>query len=176
MEGYILKGCPQKLSDAWELTPVDSPLNTSNVRNRSLFSGPGLISMQSQLVNLALIVAEDHVSYLSQVGERQRQAAQTLLEVRRTALEKQRKKDGSPKKFVPEVTPIRSDEEQKLRKVVQHELDHYDLSKPDPRRNRLNPSPSLQVLTPPASPPTTNLKSILKVTGVPEDFNLKSPL
>ena len=178
MEGYTLEGCPEELQDAWALLPVENPLKLRNTRNRSLFSGPGLLSMQSQLANLAVTPTENHVSYLSQVGHTQRRAAQALLEqARQAALEKQRKKDGTPRKYsstIDVLPPRRSDEEQKLRKVVQHELDHYDLSKPDSPRKRPKPAP--QISTPPASPPS-GLKSILKVTGrAPEDIDETSVL
>jgi hypothetical protein len=178
MEGYTLEGCPKELQDAWALLPVENPLKPRNTRKRSLFSGPGLLSMQSELANLTVTPTKNHVSYLSQVGHTQRRAAQALLEqARQVALEKQRKKDGSPRKYsstIDVLPPRRSDEEQKLRKVVQHELDHYDLSKPDSPRKR--PKPVLQIATPPASPPS-GLKSILKVTEpVPEDIDEMSVL
>ena len=98
-EGYTLEGCPEELQDAWALLPVENPLKPTNARNRSLFSGPGLLSIQSQLANLVIRPTENHVSYLCQVGHTQRQVAQTLLEeARQAALEKQRKKDSTPRK------------------------------------------------------------------------------
>lgn len=140
--------------------------------------------MQSQFLTLAMTPTSDHISYLTNVGHTQRRTAQLLLEQTRQAiLEKQRKKDGSPKKSSSiEVAPNRSDEEQKLRKVVQHELDHYDLSKPDtPAKKRLKsqqqqPTRST-LLTPPSSPRSSDLKSILKCPNVvPEDIEEASPL
>jgi hypothetical protein len=153
-------------------------LNTTNARSRSLFSGPGLLSIQSQLANLVIRPRENHVSYLCQIGHTQRLAAQTLLEqARQAALEKRSKKDGTPRKSsstIEVLSPRRSDEEQKVRKVVQHELDHYDLSKPDSPRKR--PKPASQILTPPSSPPS-GLKSILKVSRpFPEDIDEMSVL
>ena len=153
-------------------------MNPTKTRNRSLFSGPGLLSIQSQFANLAVTPTENHVSYLSEVGHTQRRAAEALLEQdRQAALEKQRKKGSTPRKSsstIEVLPPRRSDEEQKLRKVVQHELNHYDLSKPDSPRKRPKLAP--QILTPPASPPS-GLKSILKVSGrVPEDIDEKSVL
>jgi hypothetical protein len=180
MEGYTLAGCPIELNDAWSLTQVENPLEPSEAQKRSLFSGPGLLSMQSQVPALAMLPTEDHISYLTTIGHTQRCTAQTQLdEARQKALTKQKKKDGSPKKSnTTDVLPHhRSDEEEKLRKVVQHELDHYDLSKPDsPMRKR--PRPTIQTSNPLGSPQTcSNLKSILKVTNVPlEDLNESSPL
>jgi hypothetical protein len=174
----MLEGCPDEFGDSWALTPVENPLKNSTPR-RLLFSGPGLLSMQSQMPTIAVTPVEDHISYLSNVGHKQRRESQDLLDkAREAALEKLKKKDGTPKKSSPlksqiEVLPTRTDEEQKLRKVVQHELDHYDLSKPDSPRKR--PKPVIP-LTPPSSPPTANLKSILKVTHTPEDIDESSPL
>lgn len=178
--GYVLEKCPEDLANAWALLPVENPLIQSEPRRRSLFSGPGLLTMQSQVLNLAAIPIEDHISYLSKVGQAQRRISQALLEkARQDALERQKKKDGTPKKghskSAIENASHRADEEQKLRKVVQHELDHYDLSKPDSPRKR--PKLPIQTLTTSELPASTiNIKSILKVRDVPEDINETSPL
>jgi hypothetical protein len=176
----MLDECPDEVGNAWGLHPIENPFNHSQTRRRFLFSGPGLLSMQSQMPNLAVTSVKDHISYLTNMGRQERRAAEALLEkARQEALEKQKKKDGTPKKSPIksqlESLPIRSDEEQKLRKVVQHELDHYDLSKPESPRKRPKPV-LLPPLTPPSSPPTSNLKSILKVAHTPDDIEESSPL
>jgi len=165
--------------DAWALNPVVNPLCETSTVKKTLFSGPALLAMQSHLLSLAITPPEVQVTHLTNAGHAHRRAAEQLLEqARQAALDKLRKKDGTPKKssptkFTTDIPHIRSDEEQKLRKVVQHELDHYDLSKPDSPRKR--PKPSIP-LTPPASPPS-GLKSILKTTAAPpEDLSAESPL
>lgn len=181
MVGYTLEACPDEVVDAWALTPVSNPLNETSTMKKTLFSGPALLAMQSHLPSLAITHPESQTANLIHAGDAHRRAAEKLLEqTRQAALEKLKKKDGSPKKTSPtatiEVVPHRSDEEQKLRKVVQHELDHYDLSKPDSPRKRSRPSIPL---TPPASPPSSGLKSILKSNGAmtaPEGLTEESPL
>jgi len=165
--------------DAWALTPVTNPLCETSTSQKTLFSGPALLAMQSHLPSLAVTPTESQITHLTNAGHAHRRAAEKLLEqARQAALDKQRKKDGTPKKSSPtkstiDIPPLRSDEEQKLRKVVQHELDHYDLSKPDSPQKR--PKPSIP-LTPPASPPS-GLKSILKTsTAQTEDLSPESPL
>jgi hypothetical protein len=141
-----------------------------------MFSGPALLAMQSQLATLALLPPNEHAWTLSCAGHAHRFAAQEQLEKARAKLvESQKKKDGSPKKEPItkkeiEIIPIRNDEELKLRKVVKYEIDHYDLSKPaSPRKQPQHP------LTPPSSP-SKDIKSILKVSSVPDDIPASSPL
>jgi hypothetical protein len=156
------------LTNAWKLIPVQSPLNPSEHQANPLFSGPALLSMQSQRTTLAFTSSDQHISHLCNVGNEQRQAAQKQLDqAREKALSKQRNKDGSPKKQIPQVdTAVHFEEEQKLRKVVQHELTNYNLSTtPSPQKRKL--------ITPPSSPP---LKSILKSTMGSGDIQESSPL
>jgi len=121
------------------------------------------------------------------------QALQAQREKQKAQLER-KNKDGSPKKatirsHMMEVIPQRTDEEQKLRKVVQHEINHYTLA--DSTSPKKRPRPTIP-MTPPASPASNlgssnmksspgaaaspGLKSILKVSTVPEDISPDSPL
>jgi hypothetical protein len=118
--------------------------------------------MQAQTPFLAISSTEDHVSYLASAGHTHRRKAEE------SALQAQQEVENSPRK----VDSQRNDEEQKLRKVMQHERDHYDLSKPESPRKRPRP---LQTLTPPASPPN-GIKSILKNSSIPDDLPDDSPL
>lgn len=175
-----------------------------------MFSGPALLSMQSQLPKLAVTPIDQHIPYLNQVNQSHRQHLESIrqkaLEAhleRQKSLQARKNKDGSPRKEPSPrksmiraeivVLPQRTNEEQKLRKVVQYELDHYNPSNPSSPRKQLKPP---VLLTPPASPPnlsnvsrssqtstgtmstpsTTRLKSILKVSRVPEDIPSTSPL
>ena len=175
-----------------------------------MFSGPALLSLQSQLPNLAVTPMDQHIPYLNQLNQRDRRHLESIrqeaLEAhleRQKSLQERKNKDGSPRKEPSprkstiraqiDFLPQRTNEEQKLRKVVQYELDHYNLSNPSsPRKRQKPPVP----LTPPATPPnlsnvslssqtstgttrtpsTTGLKSILKVSSVPEDIPSTSPL
>ena len=172
MIGYLLEESPDDLEQAWKLKPVQNPLNNTETRPKSLFSGPGLLSMQSRHPNLAITAIEDHITYLTNIGHNERRKQ---LEAEQKAAEEanaktKKKKDGS------KMEAARSDEEQKLRKVIQHELDHYNLKKTDSPQRRTKPHPT-PILTPPSSPPSSNLKSILKSPSiVPEDFDESSPL
>jgi len=186
--GYTLEACPEDVINAWALQPVSNPLSETSTLKRTLFSGPALLAMQSHLPALTITPPELQTTHLTEAGHAHRQAEEKLLEqTRQAALEKQlKKKDGSPKKSNTTTGPTkpsidipsgRSDEEQKLRKVVQHELDHYDLSKPD-SPSRKGSGPGSIPLTPPASPPSSlGLKSILKTSATfPEGLEEESPL
>jgi hypothetical protein len=168
-----------ELVNAWELRPVHNPLSEPKTQQTHLFSGPALISMKSQLPNLARRPDDEHISYLSNVGHAQRlEEQEKLRKTREERLETLKNKDGSPKKSsvlksLPEFRPQRNDEEQKMRKVVQHETDHYDLSKPNsPQKRPRLPQP----LTPPSTPPVSNLRSILKHNNSGDDISESSPL
>jgi hypothetical protein len=168
--GYFLEESPDDLTEAWKLTPVPNPLNTQS-QPKSVFSGPGLLSMQSYQSNLALTPIDEHIRSLTNIGQNERR---TQIEADQKAaeqiLEKKKKKKDTSK-----MEPPKTDEEQKLRKVIQHELDHYNLKKPDSPQKRAKPHSS-PLLTPPSSPPS-NLKSILKVPSiVPDDLPESSPL
>jgi hypothetical protein len=159
--------------------------------------------MQSQLPHLAATPLDQHIPYLNNMHQRQRleadrirqQTLQAQREKQKAQLER-KNKDGSPRKatirsHMMEVIPQRTDEEQKLRKVVQHEINHYTLA--DSTSPRKRPRPTIP-MTPPASPASIvggsnmksspgaaaggspGLKSILKVSTVPEDISHDSPL
>lgn len=168
MVGFMLEGCPEKVGDAWGLTPVIA--DPKDTDRRVLFSGPALMAMQSHLPALAGTPAEDHVTYLTKMGIAKRVAEEKELEeARQEMLERLKKKDGTPKKSIPRLPqsdPF-TDEQQKLRKVVQHEIDHYDLSKPESPQKRQRPVTQ--------SDPQ-DLKSILKQRDVPPDIPDHSPL
>ena len=173
-KGFTLAGCPEEVSDAWRLIPFDYPFTASPKQSQSIFSGPALLAMQSERAALTVTPKEEHISHLSNAGRIQRLAAQKKIEKAiEEALRKTRNKDGTPKKSLHKDAPVRSDEEQKFRKVVQHELQHHDMSMPKLPQKRPRPT---QLLTPPASPPNTSLKSILKVNHLPNDIDELSPL
>jgi hypothetical protein len=175
----MLEKCPSELVDKWELPPVDNPLSEAQSRETHLFSGPALLSMKSQLPNLVRRPDDEHISYLLNVGDFERhKAAENLRKMQEERIENSKNKDGSPRKASTiksqnESVPQRNDEEQKLRKVVQHETNHYDLSKPNsPQKRPRAPQP----LTPPSTPPVSNLKSILKHNIIRDDISESSPL
>lgn len=205
MIAFFLKDCPRDLAEEWQLPSIQHPSGEQQGDGTPMFSGPALISMQSQLPGLAVTPIDHHIPYLNQVHQHERRQAESIhqnaLEAqleRQKALLERKNKDGSPKKMVirsqVEVTRERTDEEQKLRKVVQHELNHYNLANPsDPTSPRKRQKPVIP-MTPPASPPSDlvplllgqnpsgtsgnvpGLKSILKVSTVPEDIPANSPL
>lgn len=160
--GYFLEYCSSEINEAWAMPKVDNLLQPNATSKYSLFSGPTLLTMQSQSPSLSVTSKEDHISYLASAGQtHRRQVEQSALQSQET--------NHSPKK--PDSQ--RNDEEQKLRKVIQHERDHYDLSKPESPRKR--PRLVQTLMTPPASPPS-GVKSILKVTNTPDEIAEDSPL
>jgi hypothetical protein len=115
---------------------------------------------------------EEHISSLSAAGHAVRRKAQALLDTARLKL-LETHKNGTPKRVKEiQVLPQRNDEELKLRKVVKHEIDHYDLAKPDSPRKQ---NGAIIPLTPPASP-AKEIRSILKISSVPDDIPSTSPL
>jgi hypothetical protein len=153
--GYILENCPAEISDAWGLPVPKNPLSGTKDDEGRLFSGPALLSMQSQLPFLADTPTTDHVASLIRIG----------IEIR------ERELAALQSKNINAIPAPRSDEEQKLRKVMQYEKNHYDLSNPDLPQKRPK-RPSLQQITPPSSP--LGMKSILKVSS--KDLDYDSPL
>jgi hypothetical protein len=174
MVGYILDACPTEICDAWAVQTIDNPLTNTKSTSPRIFSGPALMSMQSHLPTLTLLPEKDHILSLSTAGHSARHAAATALEkARQKLLDRNKKKDGTPKiKKEIDVLPQRNDEELKLRKVVKHEIDHYDLSKPESPRKQPKPNGPLTPLT----SPSKELKSILKSSSVAEDIPETSPL
>jgi len=188
--GFILEGCPQEVADAWCLEPERNPYEGYEKRTRHIFSGPNLISILSRLPTLTNLPDSEHTRYLSEQGSLRRRLAQEILEKERLEkLEKQRNKDGTMKKIVP-MHKERSDEENKLRKVVQHELSH-DITKPESPSKKKSPAKGKtvqpmgsgsQLITPPSSPSdataniTAILKPILKIPKTSTDISETSPL
>ena len=183
------------MADAWCLEPERNPYEGHEQRTRHIFSGPNLLSILSRLPTLSNLPEVEHTRYLSEQGTLRRCLAQEELEKERLEkLEKQRNKDGTMKKIVPTYKE-RSDEENKLRKVVQHELSH-DITKPESPSKKKSPgkpkaiqsklSSGSQLITPPCSPPdvtsiatseaTAILKPILKVPKTSADISETSPL
>ena len=165
--GYFLRGCPKEVADAWELDPLSNPLCDESLAttHEPLFSGPGLLAMQQHLPILAQTPSAEQISLLSsQAQVHHIQATQQLQE----SFDRSRKRQASTNH-----TPAkRNDEEQKFRKVVQHECDHYNLQKKSDSPSKKRPAQSL-------SPPHSGgggLKSILKNATARKDLEEGSEL
>jgi len=121
--------------------------------------------MQQHLPILARTPSAEQISLLSSQGHAHRTQRRQQLE---ESLDRSRKRQPSTNH-----TPTkRSEEEQKFRKVVQHECDHYNLQQPREPPGKKRPA---QFLSSPLSP-GGGLKSILKNGTARKDLEEGSEL
>jgi hypothetical protein len=156
MIGYFLSGVSTDVEEAWKLDPVTNPLS-SPTNEKSLFSGPGLLAMQSFLHILAATPTPDQSPFLSSQGHARR-AAQAQADHQSHLETLSRKRTAS------QDSP--TDEQLKFKKVVQHERQNLNLKNPlsPPKKRPLQLAPSAL----PSPPPTPGPKSILKRVGTKE--------
>ena len=81
---FFLKGCPRELEEEWRLPVISHPTGKQQKSGSPMFSGPALLSMQSQLPNLAVTPMDQHIPYLNQLNQRDRQHLESI---RQKALE-----------------------------------------------------------------------------------------